>query len=81
MPSSRDDVGHHAPEPAGLKVVLDHGPLVFGNRAMVGAGQYGIGAGCAAGLGHHVSRSGSGGGSPESSADSPPPTAISCRSA
>ena len=56
MPSSREDVATTQRSRPGFQVVLDQGPLVLGHRAVVGPGQHGIGAGGAAGLGHHVGR-------------------------
>ena len=52
--------GHDAAQPPGFQVVLDQGALVLGHGAVVGAGQHGIGAGGAPGLGHHVGRCGGG---------------------
>ncbi|MCB5281022.1 hypothetical protein BJQ89_00757 [Arthrobacter sp. ES1] len=57
--------GNNAAQPAGFQVVLDQGPLVLGDRAVVGAGQDRIGAGGAAGLGHHVRRRRGGSGRPD----------------
>ena len=50
--------GHDAPQPAGLEVVLDQGALVLGHGSVVGAGQHRVRPGGAAGLRHHVGRSG-----------------------
>ena len=63
--------GDDAGEPAALEVVLDEGPLLLGDRAVVGLRDHRCGAGGRAGLRHDLRRAACAGGRAESRPSTP----------